>query len=60
MKFAFIEAHERRWALSDLCRVLDVSRSGFHAWRIRGLSSHQRRDEQLAVEVVAIHVETAH
>ena len=55
MKFAFIEEHERAWALADLCRVLGVSRSGFHAWRTRGLSPHQRRDEQLAVEVVAIH-----
>ena len=55
MKFAFIEEHERAWALADLCRVLGVSRSGFHAWRTRGLSSHQRRDEQLSVEVVAIH-----
>jgi len=55
VKFAFIEEHERQWPLSDLCRVLDVSRSGFHAWRVRGKSMRQRQDEQLVVEVVAVH-----
>jgi transposase InsO family protein len=55
LRFAFIEEHERQWALSDLCRVLSVSRSGFHAWRIRGKSMREHQDEQLAVEVVAVH-----
>ena len=55
MKFAFIEEHARRWACSDLCRVLGVSRSGFHAWRTRGKSRHERQDERLAVEVAAVH-----
>jgi transposase InsO family protein len=55
VRFAFIAEHERTWTLTDLCRVVDVSRSGFHSWRDRGLSPHQRRDEQLAVEVAAVH-----
>jgi len=55
VKFAFIASQKRRWPLSEFCRVLGVSRSGFYAWRVRGPSTRQRDDERLSVEVVAIH-----
>jgi putative transposase len=32
MRFAFIAKHCHIWPVSWLCNVLDVSRSGFHAW----------------------------
>lgn len=35
MKYAFIERNRRRWPISVLCEVLDVSPSGFHQRRQR-------------------------
>ncbi len=55
MKFAFIAA-EKAWApVAALCKVLDVSRSGFYAWEERGPSTRSVADEKLAVQIAAIH-----
>lgn len=35
-------------AVSVICEVLSVSRSGFHAWRSRGVSAREQRDAELA------------
>ena len=32
MRFTFIAKHREIWPVARLCEVLDVSRSGFHAW----------------------------
>ncbi len=47
MKFDFILRHRREFRLSRMCRVLNVSRSGFFAWLKRGVSQHKREDAQL-------------
>lgn len=53
MKFTFISA-EKAWApISVLCKVLEVSRSGFYAWEERGRSTRSVADERLAVHIVA-------
>ena len=45
---------EGLWApISVLCKVLEVSRSGFYAWEERGRSTRSVADEKLAVHVVA-------
>ncbi len=38
MRFAFIAKNRHIWLVSWLCQVLEVSRSGFHAWLARPLS----------------------
>lgn len=38
-------------SLSQMCRVLEVSRSGYHAWRNRGPSQHAQDDEALSAKV---------
>lgn len=38
-----------------LCRLLQVSPSGYYAWRTRPTSAHAKRDEQLRVQIAAIH-----
>jgi putative transposase len=38
-----------------MCRVLGVSRSGFHAWHRREPGDQARRREQLATQVRAVH-----
>jgi transposase InsO family protein len=40
-----------------MCKVLDVSRSGYYAWVDRGPSNHARQDEHLAARIRAIHDE---
>lgn len=55
MRFAFIEAHATVFEVETMCRVLDVSRSGYYAWRRRPLSRRGREDRQLLPKIRAIH-----
>jgi transposase InsO family protein len=42
------------WSISEMCRVLGVSRSGYHDWARRDPSPRELTDGQLAVEIEAI------
>ena len=55
MKFAFIDAKKSDFPIQRLCRVLEVSRSGYYAWAKRKPSKRARDDEALAVRVKAAH-----
>ncbi|MBV6695459.1 MULTISPECIES: IS3 family transposase [Serratia] len=35
MKYVFIENHRAEFSVKNLCRVLQVARSGWYAWRLR-------------------------
>ena len=43
--------HEHEYAVSEMCRVLGVSRQGYYQWRRRPASAHALRDAELAGEV---------
>ena len=51
MKFKFILQHRREFSLAAMCRVLEVSRSGFFAWMRRGESRRARVDRQLLATI---------
>jgi hypothetical protein len=53
--FQFIEEHAVRYRVKSLCRVLDVSRSGFYEWRRRSPSRCQQANEQLVAQISEIH-----
>ena len=53
MKFAWIQAEKATYPLTKLCRWLDVTRSGFYAWRARPESTNAREDRRLTVLVRA-------
>ncbi len=53
MKFRFIATEKAHHSLSLLCRCLQVTRSGFHAWQRRPESARAKRDRQLKVLVHA-------
>jgi putative transposase len=41
-----------------MCRVLDVSESGYHAWRTRAPSARAQEEKRLEVEISAAHRRT--
>lgn len=57
MRYAFIEEHREEWPVSEQCRVLEVSRSGYYAWRARPPSERQERQQSLVSQIRSIHGE---
>ena len=57
MTFAWIEERKTEWPVAQMCRVLEVSRSGFYAWRSRVPSATETRREGLTEQVTRIHAE---
>lgn len=57
MKFAFIKEHQQQFPVVDMCRVLDVSTSGFYRWLSEPVGKRQRRREELGVEIARVHRE---
>lgn len=55
MKFAFIAVEKASVSVSALCKVLEVSRSGYYAWEQRVPSARSREDAKLRVHIAAIH-----
>ncbi len=41
-----------------MCRVLEVSKSGYYAWRKRPPSTRAQENEQLAAKIAEIHAES--
>jgi putative transposase len=52
MRFAFIDVEKAWYPMRILCRVLEVSRSGYYAWRDRKPSSRDLEDERLRPKIV--------
>lgn len=48
------QANHSIWTVSEMCRVLTVSRSGFYDWQGRGPSDRELSDRRLALEIEAI------
>ena len=51
MSYQFIAAHRREYAITTMCRVLEVSVSGYYTWCKRSPSQHSREDARLAEQV---------
>jgi transposase InsO family protein len=54
VKFVCIEHHSGRFPVTMMCRLLEVSRSGFYAWRNRPASKKAKRARRLLVKIKAI------
>ena len=57
MTFAFIEQHASTWPVRLMCRVLEVSPSGYYDWRSRPESARSVSNRQLLDDVRRIHAE---
>lgn len=56
MKYAFIAEKQVAYSVAALCRVLEVSRSGFYDFVAEPGTERQRRDASLAAKARAVFV----
>src|SRR5262245_44172220 len=57
VKFRFIQAQRETFPVGQLCRVLEVSRSGFYSWSKRPHSERERHNAALLEHIHAVHRE---
>ena len=57
MRDRFVRDHCGRFQVRRMCRVLEISSSGYYAWLRRPESGRVREDRRLLVEIKAIHQE---
>ncbi len=51
MKYRFISEHEKTHSVGRMARLLEVSRSGYYAWKGRGESERAREDRDLVERI---------
>jgi putative transposase len=56
VRYAFIARHRPIWPVSRMCRLLAVSRSGFHEWHERAPSARAIEDERLTARIRSFHL----
>jgi putative transposase len=54
VKFAFIKDHQKTFDIRIMCRVLEVSRAGYYAWRARPASARAIRRHDLVKRIATI------
>lgn len=57
MKFAFVRDNQDIFDVGLMCRVLEVTRAGYHAWLGRPESTRAARTRELGEQIRAIHHE---
>jgi putative transposase len=55
VRYAWIEQHRDDYAVSRMCRLLTVSRTGFLQWRRRPPSARAQANARLDAQVAALH-----
>ena len=56
MKYTFIAANELQFQIKRMCKVLEVQRSGYYAWRHRSPSSREQANQALLELIKAEHL----
>lgn len=55
MKYAFIHTQKVRYAITTLCRVLEVSTSGYYDWINRPMSQRDKDNQRLTLKLHCFH-----
>jgi putative transposase len=55
MKYRFISAHRETFKVGRMCKLLNVSRSGYYAWRKRPESRRSRENRALEDKIRVLH-----
>ena len=58
MKYAMIESLRNEYSVTMMCRIYDVSASGYHAWHGRPPSQRTQENARLELEIRAAHQRT--
>lgn len=58
MKWAFIAEHEGEFEVKIMCRVLEVSVSGYYAWRKRPASARAQANRELVEHIRRLHADS--
>ena len=58
MRFAFVHAEKARFPVGALCRVMEVTRQGYHAYATRPPSKRAERDRVLQEDVGRVHAQS--
>jgi transposase InsO family protein len=59
-KDAFIADYASEFEVKLMCRVLEVSVSGYYAWRVRQPSRREQANAAMLSEIRAIHTHSRH
>lgn len=55
MRYTFIETHEEMHPIKKMCASLEVSRSGYYAWRNQKVSQREEENQELLQEIKIIY-----
>lgn len=55
MRFQFIEDHRDEFLVTRMCKVLEVSASGYYAWRKRPVSKREMANRELYKKIEDVH-----
>ncbi len=58
MRYRFVREHRNQFQVNTMCRVLEVSRSGYYAWRSRPASNREIENKALAEKIKSIHAKS--
>lgn len=56
MRYGFVARHRSIWPVARMCKVLEVSRSGFHAWYVRTPSARAIENERITGRIRSFHL----
>ena len=58
MRYACIDRRRKQYPVRMMCRLLEVSRSGYYAWRVRPESQRVKTDRELLKRIRQIHADS--